>query len=363
MSTTIPALVARTAGGEPTVEEIRLPATGTGQVRVRIRAAGVCHSDLSMLNGTVSAPMPLVLGHEAAGVVTEVGPGVTRVSPGDHVVLNWAPPCRRCLFCTRGEPWLCESSGGAATPGGSTADGTPLHNTLGLGALAAEVVVSDSAVIGVPADLPFAEAALLGCAVLTGFGAVRNTARVTADDAVLVIGLGGVGLSVLLAARAAGAGPIIAVDVSEAKREVALAAGATDYLVSDDNLSRAVRALTGGRGADHSFECVGRAATIRAAWRATRRGGQVTVVGMGAKDDVFSVSALEIFSSARTLRASVYGSADPDREIPELAQAVLDGALDLGPLITHRIPLAQAPQAFARMTRGEGARSVVVFED
>jgi S-(hydroxymethyl)glutathione dehydrogenase/alcohol dehydrogenase len=363
VSTTIPALVARTAGNDPAVERIHLPATGTGQVRVRIRAAGVCHSDLSMLNGTVAAPMPLVLGHEAAGLVTEVGPGVTRVSPGDHVVLNWAPPCRSCWFCTRGEPWLCASSGAAATPGGSAADGTPLHNTLGLGALAAEVVVGENAAIPVPADLPFAEAALLGCAVLTGVGAVRNTARVGAGDAVLVIGLGGVGLSVLLAARTAGAAPIIAVDVSEAKREIALAAGATDYLVSDDNLSKAVRALTGGRGADHAFECVGRAATIRAAWRATRRGGQVTVVGMGAKDDVFGVSALDIFSSARTLRASVYGSADPDREIPKLARAVLDGTLDLDPLITHRIPLTQAPQAFARMTRGEGARSVVLFEE
>ncbi|MGC9665134.1 zinc-binding dehydrogenase [Planosporangium sp. 12N6] len=361
--TTIPALVARTAGGEPAVEPVALPATGAGQVRVRIRAAGVCHSDLSMLNGTVAAPMPLVLGHEAAGVVTEVGAGVTRVAPGAHVVLNWSPACRRCWFCTHGEPWLCESSGGAAaTPGGSAADGTPLHHTLGLGALAAEVVVAENAVIAVPAELPFAEAALLGCAVLTGVGAVGTTARVGAGDAVVVIGLGGVGLSVLLGARAAGAGPVIAVDVSEAKRDLALAAGATDYLVSDDNLSRAVRALTGGRGADHAFECVGRAATIRAAWRATRRGGQVTVVGMGGKDDLFTVSALEIFASARTLRASVYGSADPDRDIPRLAQAVLDGALDLGPLITHRITLAEAPAAFARMSRGEGARSVVLFD-
>lgn len=362
MSATIPALVARTGNGEPAVEQVRLPVTGAGQVRIRIGAAGICHSDLSMVNGTLTPPMPLVLGHEAAGVVAEVGAGVTRVEVGAQVVLNWSPACRRCWFCSHGEPWLCESSPGAATPGGTDADGIPLHNTLGLGALAAEVVVAENAVIPVPAELPFAEAALLGCAVLTGVGAVRNTARVSAGASVLVIGLGGVGLSVLLGARAAGAGPIVAVDVSEAKREIALAAGATHYLVSDDTLSKAVRALTGGRGVDHAFECVGRSATMRAAWRATRRGGQVTVIGMGAKDDLLSLSALDIFSSARVLRSSVYGSADPDREIPQLARAVLDGALDLGPLITHRIGLTDAPEAFARMARGEGARSVVLFD-
>jgi S-(hydroxymethyl)glutathione dehydrogenase/alcohol dehydrogenase len=179
----------------------------------------------------------------------------------------------------------------------------------------------------------------------------------------VVIGLGGVGLSLVTAARRAGADPVIAVDVSAAKRDLALAAGATDFLTSDDALSRSVRGLTGGRGADHAFECVGRAATIRAAWRATRRGGQVTVVGMGAADDLVSLSAMDIFVSARTLRSSVYGSSDPDREVPELARAVLDGSLDLRPLVTHLITLAEAPEAFARMGRGEGARSVVVFDD
>nr|WP_205864241.1 Zn-dependent alcohol dehydrogenase [Planosporangium mesophilum] len=340
-----------------------MPATGAGEVRVRIRAAGVCHSDLSMTNGTVVPPYPLVLGHEAAGVVTEVGDGVEWVAVGQHVVLNWSPACRQCWYCRRGESWLCESAGAAAVPRGTTADGTPLHATLGLGALAQEVVVPEHAVIAVPDEVPFEQAALLGCAVMTGAGAVANTAGVAAGDSVLVIGLGGVGLSAVMAARRAGADPVIAVDVSPAKRELALAAGATDFLVSDDTLSKAVRALTDGRGADHAIECVGRAATIRAAWRATRRGGHVTVVGMGAKDDLLSLSALDIFSSARSLRASVYGSADPDREVPELARAVLDGSLNLRPLVSHRITLDEAPEAFARMSRGEGARSVVVFED
>jgi S-(hydroxymethyl)glutathione dehydrogenase/alcohol dehydrogenase len=358
----VKALVARGVGQDLSVEDVDLPATGAGQVRVRIRAAGVCHSDLSMVNGTVESAYPLVLGHEAAGVVAEVGDGVERVTVGDHVVLNWSPACRRCWYCREGEPWLCENSAAPAVPRGVAADGTPLNVTLGLGALAQEVVVAESAVIAVPAELPFEQAALLGCAVLTGVGAVDNTARVAAGDSVVVIGLGGVGLSAVIAARRAGAGPVIAVDVSAAKRDLALAAGATDFVISDASLFRSIRGLTGGRGADHAFECVGRAATIHAAWRAARRGGQVTVVGLGGKDDVVSLSALDIFASARTLRSSVYGSSDPDREVPDLARAVLDGSLDLRPLVTHRIALGEAPEAFARMSRGEGARSVVVFD-
>jgi S-(hydroxymethyl)glutathione dehydrogenase/alcohol dehydrogenase len=358
----VQALVARGVDGELAVEEVRLPAPGPGEVRVRIRAAGVCHSDLSMVNGTLAPPFPLVLGHEAAGVVVEVGAGVQRVAPADHVVLNWSPPCRQCWFCRQGEPWLCENAGAPAAQRGVGADGTPLHVTLGLGALAEQVVVPAAAVIPVPARLPFEAAALLGCAVLTGAGAVRNTAAVAAGDSVLVIGLGGVGLAAVTAARAAGAEPLLAADVTAEKGDLALAAGATEFLVSDDTLAKAVRARTGGRGADHTFECVGRAVTIQAAWRSSRRGGQVTVVGVGRKDDIVSLSALELFHWARTLRSSVYGSSDPDREVPELADAVLAGSLDLGPLISHRVSLAEAPAAFARMVRGEGARTVVTFD-
>ncbi|MGK5741069.1 alcohol dehydrogenase catalytic domain-containing protein [Micromonospora sp. URMC 103] len=354
------ALVVRGVGETPRVEEVELPAPGPGEVRVSVRAAGVCHSDLSMVNGTIAAPYPLALGHEAAGVVTEVGTGVSRVTPGAHVVLNWAPPCRRCWHCGHGEPWLCERGGTPASARGRTAAGEPLHVTLGLGALAEEVVVPEEAVIPVPDELPFEAAALLGCAVLTGVGAVRRTAAVAAGESVAVIGLGGVGLSVVGAARAAGADPVLAIDVSPTKAELARAAGATAFLVADDSLSRAVRERTGGRGVDHAFECVGRGSTIRTAWRATRRGGKVTVVGMGAKDDVVPLGALEIFHSARTLRSSVYGSSDPDRDVPELARSVLDGTLDLAPLISDRTGLDGAAAAFARMARGEGARTVVV---
>ena len=361
MTKYISGLVVRDAGAPPAVAELRLPEVGPGQVRVRIRAAGVCHSDLSMVNGTLRPPHPLVLGHEAAGEVVEVGAGVTRVAVGAHVALNWQPACRDCWFCRHGEPWLCSTSSGAsALENGSTLDGAPVHVALGLGAFADQVVVPENAVIGVPDELAWEKAALLGCAVLTGTGAVRNTARVAAGASVVVIGLGGVGLSVVAAARAAGAAAVLAVDVSGAKEALAEAAGATDFMVSSDALSKEVRARTGGRGADYAFECVGRSATIRAAWRATRRGGQVIVVGMGRADDNVELSALDIFSSARTLRSSVYGSSDPDVEIPALARDVLSGALRLDHLITDRITLAEVPAAFDRMSRGEGARSVVL---
>jgi S-(hydroxymethyl)glutathione dehydrogenase/alcohol dehydrogenase len=361
MTAYVPALVVRKADAAPEMVELHLPQIGPGQVRVRIRAAGVCHSDLSMVNGTLAPPHPLVLGHEAAGEVLEAGAGVTRASAGDHVVLNWSPACRECWHCTHGEPWLCSTANVAAVENGSTLGGAPVFVALGLGAFAAQVVVPEKAVIGVPAELPWESAALLGCAALTGTGAVRNTAQVRAGESVVVIGLGGVGLSVVAAARAAGASQVIAVDLSEAKNALAQAAGATDFVVSSDTLSKDVRVRTGGRGADHAFECVGRAATIRAAWRATRRGGRVTVVGMGRADDLVQLSALDIFSSARTLRASVYGSSDPDVEIPALAADVLSGDLKLDHLITDRITVAEVPAAFDRMSRGEGARSVVLF--
>jgi S-(hydroxymethyl)glutathione dehydrogenase/alcohol dehydrogenase len=355
------ALVSRGVGEALSVEEITLPDLGPDSVRVRVRAAGVCHSDLSMVNGTLAPTFPLVLGHEAAGVVAATGDRVTHVRPGDEVVLNWSPACRRCWHCTHGQPWLCETAAGPARPGGTTADGTPVSVTLGLGALAEEVLVPANAVVPVPAGVPADQAALLGCAVLTGTGAVRNTAAVREGESVLVVGLGGVGLSVLIAARAAGAGPVIAVDVSETKRPLAEAAGATDYLVSDERLAKAVRGLTEGRGVDHAFECVGRSSTIQAAWRATRRGGQVTVVGMGRRDDLVSLSALDIFHSAKVLRSSVYGAADPDHDVPALAASVLNGSLKLGLLVTDRIGLDDAPAAFERMARGEGGRSVVLF--
>lgn len=356
------ALLSRGPGPDLEVVEFDLGPVAADEVRVQIAAAGVCHSDLSMINGTLSPTFPLILGHEAAGTVTEVGPAVDRVRVGDHVALNWSPPCRQCWFCRRGEPWLCEKSSGIASrQRGNLADGTPTHVTLGTGALASEVIVGQGAAIALPDELPLAEAALIGCAVLTGFGAVRHTASVRSGDSVAVIGLGGVGLSVLAAARAAGAGPVIAVDTSEAKRDLALSVGASDFLVAGPETVRAIRSLTERRGVDHAFECVGRAATITEAYKATRRGGNTIVVGMGRADDTISLSALEIFHFARTLRSSVYGSSDPDVDVPELAAAAVRGDLDLAALVSHRVGLDEVPAAFERMQAGVGARTLVTF--
>ncbi|TQF06634.1 Zn-dependent alcohol dehydrogenase [Kitasatospora acidiphila] len=352
-----------TAVGAPLeLAEIELPAPGPGQVRVRLAAAGVCHSDLSLANGVLRAPAPVVLGHEGAGTVTAVGEGVTTVRPGDQVVLNWAPSCGSCHFCEISEPWLCERAADAyGQTYGTLADGTGVYPGLGVAAFAEETVVGERALLPLPDGVPLASAALLGCAVLTGYGAVHNAARVRAGESVVVYGLGGVGLAVLQAARIAGAGPIVAVDVSPEKEELARRHGATDFLLADDQTARAVRKLTDGYGADHAIECVGRASTIRAAWSATRRGGHTTVVGIGGKEDMVSFSALELFHFARTVSGCVYGNSDPARDIPVLAEHVRAGRLDLEALITDRIALADIPAAFERMAAGRGGRSLVVF--
>lgn len=358
----VKALVARSAGADLAVEEIELPRPEPGEVRVRIAAAGVCHSDLSMINGTVRPKFPLVLGHEAAGVVIETGSEVRRVAEGDHVVINWSPACGECAFCQHGEPWLCVTMEGVTSrPRGTLADGTPTHVTLGVGALAEEVVVSEGALVTVSPELPMADAALLGCAVLTGVGAVHNTARVRQGESVAVIGLGGVGLSAVAGAQLAGAERIVAVDISADKEELARTCGATDFLISNPELPQVVHSLTDGLGVNHTFECVGRSDTIRAAWQSTRRGGTCVVVGMGSRDDKISFSALELFHFARTLTSSVYGSADPDRDIPGIASAVLSGSLNLDAIVTHQISLSDVPAAFDRMRHGEGGRSIVLF--
>jgi S-(hydroxymethyl)glutathione dehydrogenase/alcohol dehydrogenase len=341
--------------------EIELPEPGPGKVRVKLAAAGVCHSDLSLSNGVLRAKTPVVLGHEGAGTVVSVGEGVDSVRPGDPVVLNWAPACGRCHLCAIGEPWLCENQYAASVETyAALPDGTGLYPGLGVAAFAEETVVNENAIIPLPEGVPLTSAALLGCAVLTGYGAIHNAARVRAGESVVVFGLGGVGLAVLQAARIAGASPIIAVDVTPEKEELARLHGATDFLLADEQTPKAVRRLTGGNGADHAVECVGRSTTIRAAWSSTRKGGRVTVVGIGGKDDLVSFSALEIFHFARTLTSCVYGNSDPVKDIPVLAEHVRAGRLDLDSLITDRITLDEIPDAFERMASGKGGRSLIV---
>lgn len=354
------AIVAFEREAELTITELSLPAVGPGEVRVKVLAAGVCHSDLSMLNGTITPKFPVILGHEAAGVVVELGAGVDDLKEGQRVVLNWAAPCRRCWFCLHAEPWLCRRVEGVVTvPRGELQDGTPLNISLGVGAFAEETVLPRDAVVPIPDSVDIEVAAVMGCAVLTGFGAVHNTARVRSGEAVVVFGLGGIGLSAVAAARLAGAYPIIAVDVNEAKAADAKRMGATTFLPYEDKIVRAVRKLTGGRGADHALECVGKPTTIKAAWSCTRRGGTCTVVGVGRLTDEVRLSAMEIFHYARTLTSSVFGSCDPQRDIPILAELVQSGTVDLAPLISHRVPMEGINEAFDRMRAGEGLRSVI----
>ncbi|MFI1003568.1 Zn-dependent alcohol dehydrogenase [Streptomyces galbus] len=341
---------------------IELPAPGPGQVRVRLAAAGVCHSDLSLANGTLRVPVPAVLGHEGAGTVVAVGEGVTGFAPGDGVVLNWAPSCGRCHACGLGEVWLCaDALSGAAEVYARTTDGTDLHPGLNVAAFAEETVVPVSCLLPLPEGIPLTDAALLGCAVLTGYGAVHHSARVREGETVAVFGVGGVGLAALQAARIAGASKIVAVDVSPEKEELARAAGATDYLVASSDTAREIRALTGKQGVDVAVECVGRAVTIRTAWESTRRGGRTTVVGIGGTDQQVTFNALEIFHWGRTLSGCVYGNSDPAADLPVLATHIREGRLDLASLVTGRITLDDIPTAFDHMLAGKGGRALIVF--
>lgn len=347
-------------GGAQRLREIMLRDLGPNEVRVKIAAAGVCHSDLSLATGVLAQQLPVVLGHEGAGVIEAIGADVTRVAVGDRVVLNWAPPCRTCWFCAHNEPWLCENAlAGGAVPHG-TLDGTDVYAGLATGAFAQETVVSAAAVIPVDNGVPLELAALLGCAVLTGVGAVTNAAKVQPGESVVVIGMGGVGLSAIQGARLAKAGSIIAVDVSADKEEVARANGATEFVVTTDDLSKRIRALTEGRGADVAIECVGRASTIRQAWGTTRRGGRAVVVGIGRNDDRADFGATEVFHFARSLTGCVYGSSDPDVEVPKLVEAWRLGELDLAALATDRTDLAGIDAAFDRMRAGQGGRTLVI---
>ncbi|MFB7368128.1 Zn-dependent alcohol dehydrogenase [Streptomyces hydrogenans] len=358
----IRAAVLPAVGAPLEITGIELPEPGPGQVRIRLAAAGVCHSDLSLSNGTMRVPVPAVLGHEGAGTVVSVGEGVTHVVPGDGVVLNWAPSCGACHPCSLGEVWLCVNAlNGAANVHARAADGRELHPGLNVAAFAEETVVAASCVLPVPERVPLTDAALLGCAVLTGWGAVHHAARVRQGETVAVFGVGGVGLATLQAARIAGASTIVAVDVSPEKEELARAAGATEYVVASETTAREIRKLTGGHGVDVAVECVGRAVTIRTAWESTRRGGRTTVVGIGGKDQQVSFNALEIFHWGRTLTGCVYGNSDPAVDLPVIAGHIRDGRFDLGALVTERITLDGIPGAFDAMLAGKGGRALVVF--
>jgi Zn-dependent alcohol dehydrogenase len=358
--------------GEPVaIEEVELDPPKAGEVLVRVSAAGVCHSDLRYADGELGdGYWPVILGHEGAGIVEEVGAGVAHVAPGDHVGFCFVPACRSCRYCGAGKPNLCElvaehGARGMLMDGTSRlrrADGTTVKHGLRTACFAERTVVAAGGAVPLPPELPLWQAALLGCGVVTGMGAVRNAAGVRPGDSVAVIGCGGVGLQVVAAARLAGADPIVAVDRVSEKLELALAQGATavvDASLDPDPVST-VHGLTGD-GADYAFEVIGRGETIRQAWAAIRPGGTAVVVGLAPEGVDACVPAIE-FLSDKTLRGTYYGSGDPAAELPGLAALALSGELDLGGVVTHVDTLDGVEAAFDRLRRGEGARTILVID-
>ncbi len=354
----------RGAGAEFVIEDLQLRDLGAHDVRVRVAASGVCHSDLSIQDGTIPHPLPAVLGHEGAGVVVATGAAVTTVAVGDHVVLAWVAPCRSCFFCLRGHPELCEHGldHAFAMPYATAPDGTAFLAAFGTATFGEETIVPERACVKVDDEFPLELGALVGCGVVTGVGAVCNSARVEPGASVAVIGCGGVGLAAIQGARLAGAAPIIAIDRVAAKFELANRCGATDVVdASSTDAIDAVRDLTEGRGADYVFEVVGRSDTIESAFEMTRSAGTCTIVGAGSFTDMAQFGAMQLMVGAKTLRGCVYGSTDPARDFPKIVALQRQGRLDLDALVTRRIALDDVNDAFRAMQAGEVARSVIVF--
>ncbi|MEU9848876.1 zinc-binding dehydrogenase [Streptomyces sp. NPDC047985] len=347
------------------VEELELGAPREGEVLVRIAAASLCHSDLSVVNGDRVRPLPMALGHEAVGVVEETGPGVGRVSPGDHVALVFVPSCGFCADCAAGRPALCERAAAANGTGAllhgpsllTDASGAPVHHQLGVSAFSEHVVVAQESVVPIPRDVPFTVASMFGCAVLTGAGAVINTAALRPGQSTVVYGLGGVGLSAVLGARAAGAYPIIAVDPVLEKRELALHLGATHAYAPADAVE-AIRELTSG-GAEVAIEAVGSPKVMAECLTVVARGGRVVSVGLPAPDRVLEVPALAFAGEGKSLIGSYMGDAVPRRDIPRFLDLWRAGLMPVERMHTGTLPLTGINEALEELASGRAIRQVI----
>jgi len=350
------------------LETVRLDPPGPGEVLVAVKAAGLCHSDLSVINGDRPRPMPMALGHEAAGVVEELGPGVGDLAVGDHVVMVFMPSCGHCDPCAGGRPALCEPGAAANGRGELLGGGVrlhgeagDLHHHLGCSAFASHAVVSRRSLVKVDADLPFEQAALFGCAVLTGVGAVVNTAQVRAGQSVAVVGLGGVGLSSVLGALASGASPVVAVDLSGDKLALARSLGPVRTVdAGDADAVEQVRALTGG-GADVVFEMAGSVKALEAAWKMTRRGGTTVTAGLPPPEAALGVNVVQLVAEERTLKGSYIGACVPSRDIPRFIRLFREGRLPVDRLLSGTIPLERINEAFDALADGAAVRTVVTF--
>lgn len=351
------------------IEEIEMQALAPHDVLVRVRASGLCHTDLEVIQGSLAYPLPIVLGHEGAGIVEAVGSEVTRVARGDHVILSWNPHCGHCFYCENDQPILCEpftrhQPRGRLLDGTirMTRDGVPVHHYSVTSTHAEFTVVPESGAIPVPKEIPFDRACIIGCGVMTGAGAVVRKARVAAGAAVVVIGCGAVGLNAIQGARLVAAGRIIAVDVGEERLDRARRFGATDTIdATQGDTVGVVKSLTGGRGADYVFEAAGRKEVFRTAVEAVRPGGEVVWLGKVNVDEEVSFRWGSLMGERRIVRSS-YGDARPLRDFPWLAREYLRGRLMLDELITRRIRLDEINDGFASLARGEGIRTVIEFD-
>jgi S-(hydroxymethyl)glutathione dehydrogenase/alcohol dehydrogenase len=355
--------------GDPVeILDVDLAPPSAGEVLVQIAACGVCASDLHVVDGDLPEPFPLVLGHEAAGIVLEVGPGVDSLAPGDHVVLALVPSCGECRECGRGRPNFCEVGARMAATG-TLADGTSrlsingtqLFHFNSISSFAKHAVVPESAAVRIRDDVALDVVALIGCSVLTGYGAVANTAGVEEGATVAVWGCGGVGANVIQGARLAGAARIVAVDTRPEKLELARSLGATDAVAAGPGVDvvSAVKEVTAG-GPDYAFEAIGSERTIQQAWESVRAGGTVVVVGLMPKGASLTIDPWQ-FISEKTLKGSFLGSARIGEDIPRLVDLYDAGELEVDRLVTRKIPLAELPEAFDRLRSGDGVRQVVVF--
>ena len=362
------AVICRELNKPVLVERITVDAPKRGEVMVELAACGVCHSDLSATNGTIPLALPLILGHEAAGEIVEVGEGVDTLARGDHVVSSFIYMCGKCRFCAQGRPVLCLNQGNALTtlPDGTLrthdAQGAALNIFSGCGVMAEYATVSVESVVKIDASIPLECAALVGCAVTTGVGAVFNTARVAPGSSVAVFGCGGIGLNVIQGAHIAGARRIVAIDTLPAKLEMAMQFGATDTLLSKpgEDLVKPIKKLTDG-GADYAFECVGSGEVAALAYRAAGRGGVAIVVGVAKPSDSTSVRTMTLPFEEKTLTGSFFGSCVPRVDFPRLLALYMTGRLKLDELITHRYTIDQAATAFADLESGKNARGVITF--
>lgn len=350
------------------VESVALDPPQAGEVLVKIVASGVCRSDWRVAIGTAPKPMPIIAGHEGAGIVEAVGPGVSSVAPGDHVTVTWAPDCGACFYCNCGKPNLCETftqllSTGLQADGLARVrwKGAPVHILAGIGAFAEYAVIREESCLPIRHDIPLELAALAGCAVATGVGAAMYTAQTKPGESVAIFGAGGVGLNIIQGARLCGADPIIAIDSSEAKLPLAAEFGATHTLLFDDAIASRVKALTGNRGADHVFEAAGIVALQQVAFDALRPGGQLVLVGTTPDDSSSNLPGAVITRSEMVIRGSFYGSCSPRRDIPLLLDLYAAGKLKLRELITRRYRLEQINEAYADLVDGKLARGLIVF--